>query len=134
MSTVCFPFNVSVFRMGEATLINLASTCPSPGHLKLVLMVVPGLVPKGSCLEALPSPWSASACLWRLFRLIQSNAQQVGSMGRWALLDITLHSLGIRMPRLVEEVKVGLSCDWVPRICSWKHLSCPKVLVTSIGQ
>lgn len=73
--------------MGEATLINLASTCPSPGHLKLML-VVQGLVPKGSCLEALPSPGSASACLWRLFKVIQSNAGQVGSMGRWALVDI----------------------------------------------
>lgn len=84
-------------------MINLARPCPSPGHLKLMLMVVRGLVPKGCCLEALPSPWSASACLWRLFRLIQSNARQVGSMGRWALADITLQSLGIRMPRLVEE-------------------------------
>lgn len=42
----------SVFRRVEATF-NPASTCPSAGHLELIIMVVQGPVPKGGHPEAL---------------------------------------------------------------------------------
>lgn len=75
-------------------MTNLASTCPSAGHLELIIMVAQGLVPKGGQLESLSPLCSASACLWCLFNVAWSNTQQVGSMGIWALVGISVPVTG----------------------------------------
>lgn len=75
-------------------MTNLASACPSAGHLEPLIMVVHGLVPKGGQLKSLSPLCSASACLWCLFNVARSNTQQVGSMGIWALVGISVPVTG----------------------------------------
>lgn len=79
---------------GGDPLSYLASTCPSAGHLELIIMVVQGLVPRGGHLESLSPLGSASVCLWCLFNVDWSNTQQVGSMGIWALVSISVPVAG----------------------------------------
>lgn len=120
---MCFLFSFSVVRMVEATSTKLVKHLPQLWTLEAHDNGGPGSSTKGlgpgnplapainaylSCLEQRPAG------------MLQG---QVGS-GR---LQYSSY-LGIREPRLVEEIEMGLSCNWGPMIHNWQHLRCPKVL------